>query len=271
MEYRVFMKECRKIVVKVGTSTLSYPNGRLNFQRIESLATAISFLQQSGKQVILVSSGAIAAGSGRMGIRQKPTELAEKQALAALGQTGLMKIYQKFFDVRGQQVAQVLLTKDIVEVPERRINAANTLKSLIEMDVIPIINENDTVATDEIEFGDNDTLSAYVACLVGADLLVMMTDIDGLFTADPRSNPDAEFISTVREISEQMIQSARGTGNSFGTGGMVTKLNAAAICRKENIPVIITNGSRPSNLQDILSGKPTGTLFYWDVHNLNNQ
>lgn len=270
LEYRVFIKECHKIVVKVGTSTLSYPNGRLNFQRIESLASVISGLQQSGKQVILVSSGAIAAGSGRMGIKEKPAGLAEKQALAALGQTGLMKIYQKFFEARGQQVAQVLLTKDIVEVPERRVNASNTLKSLIEMDIIPIINENDTVATEEIEFGDNDTLSAYVACLVGADLLVMMTDIDGLYTADPRTNPDARLIPTVQEITEQMINSAKGTGNRFGTGGMVTKLAAASVCKKDNIPVIITNGGKPSNLQHILSGNPTGTLFYWRVHTLNN-
>ncbi len=271
LDYRVNIKRCQKIVVKVGTSTLSYPNGRLNFQRIESLAAAISGLQKSGKKVILVSSGAIAAGSGRMGIKGKPSELAEKQALAALGQTGLMKIYQKFFDSRGQQVAQVLLTKDIVEVPERRLNASNTLNSLMDMDIIPIVNENDTVATEEIEFGDNDTLSAYVACLVGADLLIMMTDIDGLYSADPRTDPDATLISLVHEITADMKSSANGTGNSFGTGGMVTKLAAATVCKQDNIPVVITNGNNPANLNDILSGKPIGTFFYWDVHKFNNQ
>lgn len=262
-DYRLSLKQCRKIVVKVGTSTLSYPSGRLNFQRIESLAAVISDLQQSGKQVLLVSSGAIAAGSGRMGIKERPSELSEKQALAALGQTGLMKIYQKFFDIRGQQVAQVLLTKDIVLVSERRFNAANTLNSLIDMGVIPIINENDTVATEEIEFGDNDTLSAYVACLVGADLLVMMTDIDGLYSADPRTSSDARLIPLVHNITNEMEDSAKGTGNSFGKGGMVTKLTAAAVCKADNIPVVITNGNRPSNLQDVLSGKSVGTLFHW--------
>jgi glutamate 5-kinase len=261
--YRERLKQCQKIVVKVGTSTLSYPSGRLNFQRIESLAAVISELQKSGKQVLLVSSGAIAAGSGRMGIKTRPSELSEKQALAALGQTGLMKIYQKFFDARGQQVAQVLLTKDIVLVSERRINASNTLNSLIDMDIIPIINENDTVATEEIEFGDNDTLSAYVACLVGADLLVMMTDIDGLYSADPRTNPDAKLIPLVEEITDEMEVSAKGTGNSFGKGGMVTKLTAASVCKADNIPVVITNGNNPSNLHDVISGKSVGTLFHW--------
>jgi len=262
--YRALLKHCRKIVLKVGTSTLCYPNGRLNFQRIESLAAAISDLQRSGSSVILVSSGAIAAGSGRMGIKAKPTGLAEKQALAALGQTGLMKIYQKFFDTRGQQVAQVLLTKDITVIPERRINASNTLNALVDMGIIPIINENDTVATEEIEFGDNDTLSAYVACLVGADLLVMMTDIDGLYSADPRTNPEAILIPLIRDITEEMKTAAKDTVNSFGTGGMVTKLHAASICQVDNIPVVITNGNNPSHLHDIISGKPKGTLFFWD-------
>ncbi len=270
LDYRVNIKRSQKIVVKVGTSTLSYPNGRLNFQRIESLAAAISGLQKSGKKVILVSSGAIAAGSGRMGVTGKPSELAEKQALAALGQTGLMKIYQKFFDSRGQQVAQVLLTKDIVEVPERRRNASNTLNSLVDLDIIPIVNENDTVATEEIEFGDNDTLSAYVACLVGADLLIMMTDIDGLYSADPRTDPEATLISLVHEITADIELSANGTGNRFGTGGMVTKLAAAAVCQQDNIPVVITNGNNPASLNDILSGKSIGTFFYWDADKFHN-
>lgn len=262
-DYRKIISQSQTVVVKVGTSTLSYPSGRLNFQRIERLAEVLSGLQRAGKKVLLVSSGAIAAGSGRMGIKARPSELSEKQALAALGQTGLMKIYQKFFDMRGQQVAQVLLTKDIVLVSERRINASNTLKSLIDMDIIPIINENDTVATEEIEFGDNDSLSAYVACLVGADLLVMMTDIDGLYSADPRTNPDAKLIPLVQHINADLEESAKGTGNNFGKGGMVTKIAAAAVCRADNIPVVIANGNRPSNLQNILSGETIGTLFFW--------
>jgi glutamate 5-kinase len=185
------IKTCQRIVVKVGTSTLTYPNGKLNFQRIEKLARVLTGLQKSGRKVILVSSGAIAVGSGKLGLKSKPLELPEKQALAAVGQADLMKIYQKLFESCDQYVAQVLLTKDIVTVPERRTNASNTLEALLEMGVIPVINENDTVAVDEIVFGDNDTLSAYVACLVKADLLILMSDIDGLFSLiirNPASN-----------------------------------------------------------------------------------
>ena len=263
MDMRGEIKKCKKIVVKVGTSTLTYPNGRLNFQRIERLVGKISELQKLGMKMILVSSGAIAVGSGRLGQKNKPTDLPGKQALAALGQADLMRIYQKFFDQRRQQVAQVLLTKDIVTVPERRNNASNTLNMLLDMDIIPIINENDTVATEEIEFGDNDTLSAYVASLVGVDLLVLMSDIDGLYTADPRIDPYAKIIPLVVAIDEAVEKLARGSSNGFGTGGMVPKISAAKICRDAKIPVVIMNGSRPVTLKELFEGKEVGTLFYW--------
>ncbi len=256
------IKQYQRIVVKVGTSTLSYPNGRLNFRRIEQLASVLTDLQKSGKKVTLVSSGAIGVGSGRLGITTKPTHLDEKQALAAVGQAELMKIYQKFFEDHDQKIAQVLLTKDIVDVTERRINATNTLNALFEMDVIPIINENDTIATDEIEFGDNDTLSAYVAVLAKANLLVLLTDIDGLYTSDPRENENASIIPTISEITAEIEKSVQGTSNGFGTGGMITKIAAARICMDQDISVVISNGSNPCILQNIVEGKPTGTLFH---------
>jgi glutamate 5-kinase len=262
--YWAKIKLSKTVVVKVGTSTLSYPNGKLNFQRIDKLAAVLTSIQKSGKKAILVSSGAIAVGSGRLGLKSKPTDLADKQALAAVGQAELMKIYQKLFEARNQKVAQVLLTKDIVTMPERRFNASNTLNALLRMDVIPVINENDTVAIDEIVFGDNDTLSAYVACLVNADLLVLMSDIDGLYSSDPRTDPSASMIPLITHIDETLEQSAKGSGSCFGTGGMVTKISAARVCLEEKIPVVITNGAVPEILDDILAGKPTGTLFFWE-------
>lgn len=258
---------CNKIVIKVGTSTLSYPNGRLNYQRMARLVDTIAGIQKSGKKTILVSSGAIAVGAGRIGVGSKPSDLADKQALAAVGQAELIRIYRKFFEARNQHVAQVLLTKDIVIKQERRVNACNTLNELLSMNIIPIINENDTVSTDEIEFGDNDTLSAYVSCLIDADLLILMSDIDGLFSADPRLNPEAQIIQEVCEITEELEISATGTGSGFGTGGMATKIAASRICKESGIKVVITNGSKPEILWDILSGKESGTLFSWGNQN----
>ncbi len=258
---------CNKIVIKVGTSTLSYPNGRLNYQRMARLVDTIAGIQKSGKKTILVSSGAIAVGAGRIGVGSKPSDLADKQALAAVGQAELIRIYRKFFEARNQHVAQVLLTKDIVIKQERRFNACNTLNELLSMNIIPIINENDTVSTDEIEFGDNDTLSAYVSCLIDADLLILMSDIDGLFSADPRLNPEAQIIQEVCEITEELEISATGTGSGFGTGGMATKIAASRICKESRIKVVITNGSKPEILWDILSGKESGTLFSWGNQN----
>jgi len=258
---RLALTEKKKIVIKIGTSTLSYPNGRLNFRRIEKLAYVLSAIRSSGKNIVLVSSGAIGVGAGRFGWGKRPAELSQKQAMAALGQAELIKIYQKFFEEYNQMVAQVLLTKDVMNIPNRNENACNTIDKLLEMGIIPIINENDTIATDEIEFGDNDTLSAYVARLIHADLLIMLSDIDGLYSADPRKDKEAKIITTVSEITPEIKQIASGTGSSFGTGGMSTKISAAGICAEEQIDALITNGQNPEIIFEVLKGKELGTLF----------
>ncbi len=254
-------KNSRRIVVKVGTSTLSYKNGRLNFQRMERLTKTLSNLRGRGFQLVLVSSGAIGVGAGRLNLSERPKELAKKQALAALGQAQLVKIYQKFFDSNNQVVAQVLLTKDVMTQPERHNNAQNTINKLLEMGIIPIINENDTISTDEIEFGDNDTLSAMVAKLIHADLLILMSDIDGLYSADPKTNRDAKIIRSVDQITPELEKLAAGAGSSFGTGGMITKITAAKIAFGSRIDTIITNGDEPTIVYDIIDGKEIGTHF----------
>jgi glutamate 5-kinase len=261
MEFRKVLRNKKRIVVKIGTSSLTFPNGRLNFHRIEKLSIVLSKIRRKGIEVVLVTSGAIGVGASRIGMLQKPKELPRKQALAAIGQAELIRIYQKFFEENKQLVAQVLLTKDDITISQRYENAKNTLESLMKMDIIPIINENDTIATYEIEFGDNDTLSAIVATLIEADLLIMLSDIDGLFSADPRIDPSAEIIHSVFSITPDLEQLASGTGSSFSTGGMVTKLAAAKICLQAGLDCIITNGSDPSKIFDILEGKKIGTHF----------
>jgi glutamate 5-kinase len=251
----------KRIVVKVGTSSLSYSNGRLNFHRIEKLTYVLSAIQSRNIELVLVSSGAIGVGAGRMGMIDKPKELAMKQALAAIGQAELMKIYQKFFEEYNQTVAQVLLTKDVMTNTLKYNNSKNTLLRLLSMGIIPIINENDTISTYEIEFGDNDTLSANVATLVEADLLILLSDIDGLYSADPKKESTAEIIRSVTEITPELENLASGAGTSFGTGGMITKLSAAKICMAANIDTVITNGNDPSILFDLLEGKEIGTHF----------
>lgn len=258
------IKNIKRIVVKVGTSTLAFKNGRLNFQRMDNLSETLSTLRNKGFDVILVSSGAIGVGAGRLNLDERPKELAKKQALAALGQAQLVKIYQKMFDSYNQTVAQVLLTKDVMTVPNRYLNARNTLEKLLEMGIIPIINENDTISTDEIEFGDNDTLSAMVARLIDADLLILMSDIDGLYTADPKLNADAQIIHTVHKITPEIENLAAGAGSSFGTGGMITKITAAKLAAESKIDTIITNGDDPGVVFDIIEGQDVGTHFIAD-------
>lgn len=270
MDYRKILKDKRRVVIKIGTSSLSYPNGRMNFHSIEKLAYVLSALRRRGMQIILVSSGAIGVGSGRLGLTRRPRELTRKQALAAIGQADLIRIYQKFFEAYNQIVAQVLLTKDVVTIPMRNQNAKGTILKLLEMDIIPIINENDTIATYEIEIGDNDTLSAIVATLVEADLLVMLSDIDGLYSADPHLENKAEIIHSVFEITPELEQLASGAGSSFSTGGMVTKISAAQICLKEGIDCLITSGNDPSILFDVLDGKEIGTHFVAKDENIIN-
>jgi len=261
MGQRKSFQNKKRVVVKVGTSSLSYANGRLNFHRIEKLAFVLSAIRNRAIELVLVSSGAIGVGAGRLGMIDKPKELALKQALAAVGQAELMKIYQKFFEGYNQTVAQVLLTKDVMTSTIKYNNSKNTLLRLLSMGIIPIINENDTISTYEIEFGDNDTLSANVAILVEADLLILLSDIDGLYSADPKKEATAEIIRSVSEITPELENLASGAGTSFGTGGMVTKISAAKICMAANIDTVITNGNDPEIIFDILEGKEIGTHF----------
>jgi len=261
MSPREALQNKKKIVVKVGSSILSFPNGRINLQRLESLAGVLSDLQSNGKKIILVSSGAIAVGGGILGVDKKPDRLADKQATASIGQSELIKIYQKFFKAKLQIVAQVLLTKDGLQDPVKRQNAGNTLNELLKMNILPIINENDTVSTHGIQFGNNDLLSAYVAELIRADLLIILSDIDGLYSADPKKEPTAQIIPTVNKISNEITKAGEESGSTFGTGGMKVKLNAAGICQNAGIDVVIANGKYPGTIHSILAGEPVGTLF----------
>lgn len=258
------IKDSELIVIKVGTSTLTYSNGKLDLRHMEGLCKTISDLQNSGKKIILVSSGAVGVGVGKAGLRERPDDTAKKQALAAIGQCELMFMYDKLFGLYNRTVAQVLLTADVTGEPISRRHAKNTFKELIDMDVIPIVNENDTVAVYELEgknFGDNDTLSAIVAVLTGADTLIILTDIDGMYDGNPKTNPNAKRIPVIDDITPEIEELAGGAGSSQGTGGMCTKVKAAKICTENGINCCIIEGSRPANLYDILEGKDIGTIF----------
>lgn len=255
-----------KIVIKIGTSTLAYPSGHLNIRRVEELCKIISDIKNAGNQVIVVSSGAIAMGVGKLSLQERPKDIPTKQAAAAVGQCELMYIYDKLFGEFNQTVAQLLITGEDVENETRHNNFSNTLCRLMELGAIPIINENDTVATKEIVIGDNDTLAAIVAQSVKADKLVLLSDIDGLYTADPHLDPNAKLIQVAHEIDDAILALAGGSGSSLGTGGMVTKLEAARICLSCGCDMIITNGNKPANLYDIVDGKAVGTTFTGKVY-----
>ena len=258
------LKHAKRIVFKVGTSTLTYENGKLNLRRIEYLCRTLSDLQNSGRRIVLVSSGAIGVGVGKLGLARRPDETAKKQALAAVGQCELMFIYDKFFGEYHQNVAQVLLTADVTARENSRTNVVNTFSELLSMGIIPIVNENDTVAVDELEgrnFGDNDTLSAIVASLVGADALVILTDIDGLYDKNPKTCPDAKRIPLVRAITDEVRAMAGGAGSSRGTGGMATKIRAAQVAAESHIPTVILAGDDPENLYRVFEGEDIGTVF----------
>ncbi|MBP3360141.1 MAG: glutamate 5-kinase [Clostridia bacterium] len=259
------IKNAQRIVVKVGTSTLTYETGKLNLKRMDRLAMILSDLHNSGKEIILVSSGAIGVGVGKLGLPERPSETRYKQAVAAAGQCELMYLYDKFFSEYNNTVAQILLTKEDIAIPRRKRNTQNTFNALIEMGMIPIVNENDTIAVDEIEFGDNDTLSAIVADFVDADLLVLFSDIDGFYDCDPHSCPDASLIRTVYDIAP-VRGLAGGVGSNRGTGGMITKLDAAELATDAGINMIIANGNNVDSLYDILDGKQVGTLFVSKNH-----
>ncbi len=255
------LKSAKRLVVKVGTSTLTYENGRLNLRRIERLVRVLSDIKNSGRDIVLITSGAIGVGVGQLGLPERPQDIGGKQAAAAVGQCELMYIYDKNFSEYGHVTAQLLLTRDAVENPVRRQNIVNTLSRLLEYGAVPIINENDTVSTEEIEFGDNDTLSAMVAVLAEADGLIILTDIDGMYDANPRECAGAHLIPEVHEIDESLLAMAGGRGSSRGTGGMVTKLHAAQIALEAGIPTVIMNGDNPKKLYDLLEGAKLGTLF----------
>ena len=253
------ISEAKRIVVKVGTSTLAHKTGLMNIQRVERLVKVLADLKNSGKEVILVSSGAIGVGAGKTGLKSRPTDVPTKQACAAIGQCELMYCYDKYFSEYNHVVAQVLLTRDIIDSPSRKENVVNTFRHLLEFGVVPVINENDTVSTEEIEFGDNDTLSAIVGVLTEADLLVILSDIDGVYDGDPRNNPDAKLIPRIPAITEEVRALAGDRGSTLGTGGMITKLTAAQIGLDAGFPTVIMNGAVPELLYDLFDGKPTGT------------
>lgn len=252
---------CGRIVVKVGTSTITYGNGKLNFNRIESLVRQLADLQNAGKEVILVSSGAIGVGADRMGYKKVPRTIPEKQALAAIGQGALLHMYEKLFAEYGKIVAQVLLTRDDFMERMRYLNATNALLAILAMQVIPIINENDTVVVEEIKFGDNDTLSALVTGIVDADLLIILSDVDGLYDSDPHLNSKAVLQSEVTEITGEMESNAGTKGSSFSSGGMATKLKAANMCMAAGVPMVIANSDIDKVIQQIVNGQDIGTLF----------
>ena len=256
--------QSRRVVVKVGTSTLTYENGKVNIRRLELLCKVLSDLHNSGKQIVLVSSGAIGVGMGKLKLKSRPKETRFKQALEAVGQCELMFLYDKFFGEYNNSVAQVLLTRDVVANEYSRQNVINTFQALLEMGIIPIVNENDTVAVDELigqNFGDNDNLSAIVADLVGADLLIILTDIDGLYDSDPRKNPDAKRIPVVTHIDDSIREMAGGSGSNRGTGGMATKITAAAAATSAGINCCVMSGSDPSKLYKLMNGEQLGTMF----------
>ena len=253
-----------RIVVKVGTSTLAHPTGRLNIQRMERLCKVLSDLKNMGHEIILVSSGAIAMGFGKLNLRERPKDVPTKQASAAVGQCELMFAYDKFFGEYHQNVAQVLLTADVTSQPISRRNVENTFRELLDMNVIPIVNENDTVAVDELEgrnFGDNDTLSAIVAGIINADVLMILTDIDGVYDKNPKVYPDAKRLSVIEKIDDEVRAMAGGAGSARGTGGMATKIRAAEIAGRANIPTYILSGEDPENLYRIFDGEDIGTVF----------
>lgn len=250
-----------RIVIKIGTSTLAHPTGHLNIRRVEELCKAISDIKNAGHQVILVSSGAIGMGIGKLGLLQRPQDIPTKQAAAAVGQCELMYTYDKLFSEYNHTVAQLLITGDDVDHEDRHTNFSNTLNRLLELDAMPIINENDTIATAELGIGDNDTLSAIVAKSIRADKLILLSDIDGLYTADPHTDPNAKLITRASCVDDALLSLAGASASSQGTGGMVTKLQAAKICLSCGCEMIIANGNNPANLYDILDGKSVGTTF----------
>lgn len=250
-----------RIVIKIGTSTLAHATGRLNIRRVEELCKVMSDLKNEGHEVILVSSGAIGMGVGKLSLPKRPDDIPTKQAAAAVGQCELMYTYDKIFSEYNHTVAQILITGDDIEHPDRKANFENTMRRLLELGVLPIVNENDSIATHEIEIGDNDTLGAIVATTLDADLLIILSDIDGLFTADPHKDRDAKLLHRVEEITPEIESMIGGAGSALGTGGMATKIKAARMSNAAGTDMVIANGNSPAVLYDIVGGKDVGTRF----------
>lgn len=261
MNLRKGLKDVKRVVFKVGTSSLTYPNGKLNINKIDRLVRTIADLKNRGMEPVLVSSGAIGVGVGKLGLGEKPKDMPGKQAAAAVGQCELMYLYDKLFSEYGHITGQVLLTKDAIEHDDRRTNAHNTFMKLLQLGVVPIVNENDAVSTEEIEFGDNDTLSAYVATLCESDVLVILTDIDGLYDANPREKTDARLISQVEKITDDILALGGSAGSSRGTGGMITKLYAAQIASDAGIKTIVCSAEEPKDIYRIFDEEEIGTIF----------
>ena len=269
MNYRELLKDKKRIVVKVGSSSLIHrETGRLDLRKMEVLVRELSDLHNQGKNVVLVTSGAVAVGSAVLGLKERPKELKVKQACSAVGQARLMMIYQKLFAEYNQTAAQILMTKNTMVNNLNRMHARNTFEELLNLDTIPVVNENDSISSYELElldkFGDNDTLSAVIAALIGADLLILLSDIDGLFTDDPNTNPNAKFIDTVETLDDKLLSMGKGSVSSVGTGGMATKLTAAEIATAAGADMVIANGVDFHVIHKILEGRKHGTLF---VHN----
>ncbi len=255
------LKDVKRLVVKVGTSTLTYDTGKTNIRRMHKLVSVLSDIVNSGIEVALVTSGAIGVGVGKLGLKERPSDISGRQAAATVGQCELMFMYDKLFGEYGHTVGQLLITKSDVDSEERRKNLVNTFDKLFDYGAVPIVNENDSVAVDEIVYGDNDSLSAIVAKLVNADALIILTDIDGLYDDNPNENEDAKLISQVDEITDELIAVAGGHGSRFSTGGMVTKLHAAQIAMDAGIDTIVMNGASPESIYKALDGKQIGTFF----------
>ena len=255
------IQNAKRIVCKVGTSTLTYENGKINLRRVEKLCKVLSDLQNAGREIVLVTSGAIGVGMGKLGMRQRPEEKEKRQALAAVGQCELMFMYDKLFSEYGNTIGQLLITRSDFESDERRANLSNSFEKLFEFGAIPVINENDSIAVEEIVFGDNDTLSAMVAKLVNADALIILSDIDGLYSGNPREDENAYLIPVVEEISDELMAIADTKGSTRGTGGMVTKLHAAQIATEAGIDTVVMNGAQPEDIYRLLDGRQTGTYF----------
>lgn len=265
MNIRKKLQNSKRIVIKIGTSSLMTTNGKVNYQQFDRLAYVLSTLNKAGKEIVLVSSGAMGVGMDKLNISKRPVSIPGQQAISAIGQCEMMNLYSRFFSHYNQIVGQILLTRDIIEFPESLKNVTNTFDALLEMAIIPVVNENDTVAVEELDhqtkFGDNDQLSAIVANIVGADMLIMLSDIDGFYDKNPTTNPDATLYHTISDVTEDVMAKAGGEGSAFGTGGMITKLKAARYLLQHNREMVLAKAEDLTIIFDILEGYEIGTYF----------